>query len=416
VTARPAGVRRPAGFARVAAFALWLTAVGGGVAVIVVTLASLPFVKQDQTAALGLVIVILAVVALAYASTGLLIALRQPGNRIGWILLVAGLPLLATFAGFALAPIRALEAGHEDLLAGLLAWMGVVSFYPTFALFALLALLFPDGRLPSPRWKLPVATVVAAIVVGDLWQAVMPGSPDPTLARNPFGLAIDLDLATVVIGITTVVGSIGLLSLVAIAVAAVAIRFRRARGATRQQHKWFLAATTVSAALIFVTTFLGAAGWGLDDALGIGCLALLPIAIGMAILRYRLYEIDRLISRSLGWAIVSGVLLATFGAVLLALQAVLIGITQADTLAVAASTLLALALLQPVRRRVQSVVDRRFDRTRYDAGRIVDDFAGRLRDQFDLDLLARDVCRVAADAVRPVSVAVWLRHPGRTRP
>jgi hypothetical protein len=142
-----------------------------------------------------------------------------------------------------------------------------------------------------------------------------------------------------------------------------------------------------------------------------GILAM-PIAIGIAVTRYRLYEIDRLISRTIGWALVTGVLVAVFAGTVLGLQAVLARVTQGETLAVAASTLIAFALFQPVRRRVQRVVDRRFDRARYDGDRTAAAFAERLREQVDLAGLESDIAGVVDNALRPTSVGVWIRRPG----
>ena len=135
----------------------------------------------------------------------------------------------------------------------------------------------------------------------------------------------------------------------------------------------------------------------------------MPVTIGIAVLRYRLYEIDRIISRTIGWALVSGILVAVFAGVVVALQTVLAGITQGETLAVAASTLVAFAIFQPVRRRVQSAVDRRFDRARYDAQRTVDTFAEHLRSEVDLGRLRSALVVTADRAVRPVGAAIWLR-------
>jgi len=143
--------------------------------------------------------------------------------------------------------------------------------------------------------------------------------------------------------------------------------------------------------------------------LSVASVLLIPVAIGIAILRYRLYEIDRLVSRTVSWAVVTGVLVTVFAGAVVALQGVLDGVTQGQTLAVAASTLVAFALFQPIRRRVQSVVDRRFDRARYDAQRTVDAFAERLRNEVDLTTLRTALVATADDAVRPVSSTVWLR-------
>jgi len=150
-----------------------------------------------------------------------------------------------------------------------------------------------------------------------------------------------------------------------------------------------------------------------DFFLLVGLLALLalPVAIGVAILRYRLYDIDRIISRTIGWTLVSGLLVTAFAIVVVGLQATLAGVTQGDTLAVAASTLVAFALFQPVRRTVQRTVDRRFDRARYDAQRTADAFAERLRTEVDLDVLAAELERTVAGTVRPTAASLWL--PGR---
>ena len=156
----------------------------------------------------------------------------------------------------------------------------------------------------------------------------------------------------------------------------------------------------------------GSQEFGLSDVVGAATLALVPIAIGVAVLRYRLYDIDRLISRTVSWALVTVVLLAVFGSGILAIQGVLTGITNGETLAVAVSTLAAIALFQPVRRRIQGMVDRRFDRARYDAGIVIDGLAERLRDPLELSALGMEIVRVAMETVRPASAAVWIRHPG----
>jgi hypothetical protein len=144
-------------------------------------------------------------------------------------------------------------------------------------------------------------------------------------------------------------------------------------------------------------------------------LALVPIAIGVAILRYRLDDIDRLISRTVSWALVTVVLIAVFGIGILAIEGVLAGVTNGETLAVAVSTLAAVALFQPVRRRIQGIVDRRFDRTHYDAGLVIDGWAERLRDPLELAALGGEIVRVATETVRPASAAIWLRTAERHR-
>jgi hypothetical protein len=162
---------------------------------------------------------------------------------------------------------------------------------------------------------------------------------------------------------------------------------------------------------VAATADSGSQEFGAFDIVGAASLALVPIAIGVAILRYHLYDIDRLISRTVTWALVTVVLLAVFGTGILAIQGVLTGVTNGETLAVAGSTLAAIAVFQPVRRRIQGIVDRRFDRARYDAGIVIEGLAERLRDPLDLSALGIEIVRVATETVRPASVAVWIRPP-----
>jgi hypothetical protein len=192
----------------------------------------------------------------------------------------------------------------------------------------------------------------------------------------------------------------------------IVIRYRRGDEVERHQLKWLIAVVTV-AAVAFPVAFIAPASPVTDVAFVLGLFALLalPVAIGIAILRYRLYEIDKLISRTIGWTVVSGLLVATFALLVIGLQAVLQGMTQGDTLAVAASTLVAFALFQPVRRTVQRAVDRRFDRARYDAQQTADRFAERLRHEVDLDTLAIELEGTVRGVIRPTAASLWL--PGR---
>jgi len=201
------------------------------------------------------------------------------------------------------------------------------------------------------------------------------------------------------------------------AFAAVAVRFRRGTSVERQQIKWLLAVALVVAVafpIAFIGGVLSANSLVANVAIYIGFAALiaLPLAIGVAILRYRLYEIDRLVSRTIGWAVVTGVLAAVFVALVVTLQAVLAPLTKENTLAVAASTLIAFAMFQPLRRRVQRTVDRRFDRARYDGQHTADAFAERLRNEVDLGTIRESLTTTAAAAVRPTGSTLWLRSRG----
>jgi hypothetical protein len=357
---------------------------------------------------------------LVCTTVGVLIVLRRPGNLVGWTLAALGVGLVLTFAGFGSAGLRTDQVGPNDVLGGLFLWVGVVAFNPTIALVGLVMLLFPDGHLPSRRWKAPIGAVIVLILTATLVIAIKPGEFDPTLPSNPFGL--DHPVVEALAPIALAVASVGSLCSILLGAIAVGLRFFRAHGDTRQQLKWFLGAVALVAMSIVPSAVLnstpstptvdsGSQEFGLLDVLGSASLALVPIAIGVAILRYRLYDIDRLISRTVTWALVTIVLLAVFGTGILAIQGVLTGVTNGETLAVAVSTLAAIALFQPVRRRIQTRVDRRFDRARYDAGIVIEGLAERLRNPLDLSALGVEIVRVATETVRPASAAVWIRHP-----
>ena len=269
-------------------------------------------------------------------------------------------------------------------------------------------LVFPDGHLLSPRWRW-IVVLTAAALTGQIISLVFgPGPLGAQGIANPFAIP-DLEPLLAALNAltnwTSIVGFTG-------AVLAVAIRYRRGAEVERHQLKWLVAVAGV-AAVAFPVAFIAPFSLLANAAFYIGLLALLalPLAIGIAILRYRLYDIDRIISRTIGWAIVSGLLVAAFAILVVGLQAALAGITQGDTLAVAASTLVAFTLFQPVRRTVQHAVDRRFDRARYDAQLTVDAFAERLRDEVDLDTLATELERTVVGTMRPKAASIWL--PGR---
>jgi hypothetical protein len=409
--------------ARAVAVALWLLTAAGGLVIVATAIIGLDSAARDA-AAVVIVFTFVAIDALVCTTVGALIVMRRPDNLVGWSLAATGVGLALTFAGFGSAGIRTDQVGPDDTLAGLFLWTGVVAFNPTMALVGLVMLLFPDGRLPSPRWRAPVRAVSVMILAATLVIAIKPGVFDPTLPPNPFGIDHPIVEATASFALgAALVGSLGSILIGAVAVAA---RFRRARGDTRQQLKWFLGAVALVAVTVVPGIVVSSTPWstastegpqefGPLDVIGAPSLALLPIAIGVAILRYRLYDIDRLISRTVSWALITVVLLAVFGAGIVAIQAILSGVTNGETLAVAVSTLGVFALFQPVRRRIQGIVDRRFDRARYDAGIVIDGLTERLRDPVELAALGTEIVRVANETVRPAKAAVWLRPPERHR-
>ena len=403
--------------ARAVAAALWLLAATGGLVIVATAVIGADPAAPDMVAAF-LVFALIAFDAVICTTVGVLIVMRRPENLVGWALAALGVGLVLTFAGFGSAGLLSEQAGADDTPAGLFLWIGVVAFNPTMMLIGVVMLLFPDGHLPSRRWRTPISALIVTIIAATLFIAIKPGEFDPSLPPNPFGLdhPVVQTLAPIALAIASV-GSFGTILLGAIAVGS---RFFRARGTTRQQLKWFLGAVTLVAITILpsivsnstpdsATADSGSQEFGPADILGAASLALVPTAIGVAILRYRLYDIDRLISRTVSWALVTVVLLVVFGTGILAIQGVLTGVTNGETLAVAMSTLAAIALFQPVRRRIQGIVDRRFDRAHYDAGIVIEGLAERLRDPLDLSALGVEIVRVAKETVRPASAALWIR-------
>jgi len=346
----------------------------------------------------------------AFAIVGVLLVWRRE-HPMGWVFGAVGAGLGIGFA--ASEHIYAAEqVGFPVIMA--VAWVSNWLLIPTLAggLVALL-LLFPTGRLPTPRWR-PVgwffALDLAVLVAARMFH---PRLQDAGGMLNPLPITLPLDTAE---SAALVAERLMALALMA-GLAAIARRFRAAHGVERQQLKWFTFAATITAAgfgsLLVASAVpalepIGNVGWPV----GMVGLSSIPIAAGIAILRYRLYDIDLLINRTL----VYGLLTVTLGAVyvgsVILLQGVLSGFTGGNSLAVAASTLAVAALFQPVRRRIQSAVDQRFYRSRYDAARTLEAFAGRLRHEVDLTHLTDELRGVVAETLRPASVSVWLRRGG----
>jgi hypothetical protein len=253
----------------------------------------------------------------------------------------------------------------------------------------------------------PAGLVAAAIGTGTVLELIRPGLVTATQgSRNPFGIdgipAGLLDLALPLI-------SVGIVGAMALGLTAVLSRYRFGDVTSRQQLRWFVAAALLAAVPLPLSGVSGEGGpfWAALACVG---LLLVPVSVGIAVTRHRLYEIDRLLSRTIGWGLVTGLLVAVFATMVVGLQALLTDVTQGQTLAVAASTLVAFALFQPVRRRVQSAVDRRFDRARYDGELTVAAFTGRLRDQIDLAGLQADLATTVGVALHPTSTGVWLKN------
>jgi hypothetical protein len=344
-------------------------------------------------------------------AVGTILSILRPANPIGWLFLVCGTLFLTGI--FATEYVGRADTFGADLPAvELFRWL--VRWVEPLALMVALVfipLLFPDGRPAGRGWRTFGLVAAVLIAITTLNAALL---PDPGLEGSPLlsgrlaGIDLEAVAAFIAALLAPIVPVLGLLAL-----ASLVDRFRRSNGIERQQLKWFLLAVgvfsiTLSIGIlteIEVVWYLILVSW-----------AAVPLSAAIAVLRYRLYDIDRIISRTVGYTIVTVTLAVVFVAVVVGLQEVLTPLTGGNTVAVAASTLLVAALFQPLRRRVQRVVDRRFDRARYDSERTAAAFGARLRDEVDLDRLRSDLLGTAADAVRPDAAAIWLRPTSPEQP
>jgi hypothetical protein len=354
------------------------------------------------------------VAILGFPTVGAAITVRQPGNAIGWLFLATGLgnalaQALLEYGAYALlrAPGTVPGGAWAGLVAEAVVWPAVA------ATCVLVFVLFPTGRVPSRRWRWlvwAVAIDVAAYVVGTLFA---PGQLHffPSVS-NPFPVSVPVlaavgDLAAPALGVGLMVG-----------VVALAVRFWRSRGVERLQISWLFYLAAVLIVSIPVTTALSSTNLQVGDIpvselVFAGLLLTIPVAVGVAILRYRLYEVDVVINRTLVYGALSVTLGAAYVGSVLLLGLVLSPVTQGSGLAVAVSTLVVAALFRPVRSRIQAMVDRRFFRRRYDAARTLEAFGARLREQLDLDALGTDLQAVVRDTMQPAHVSLWLRRADR---
>jgi hypothetical protein len=355
-------------------------------------------------------VVALVVAFTAFMSVGAVIVAHRPGNAIGWIFSAVGL-LAATgiLAGEYAAYAYVTRPGS---LPGaiLAAWYSQLYWEPMLGLILVFTpLLFPTGRLLSARWR-PVAVV--AVVVGAVITGLNALEPTITLqdrgytVRNPLGVA---DLLGQQAGVVTAV-LFGLVTGCTLAAfASVVLRFWRSRGVERQQLKWFTFAVVLMILAEPVTDYLLPATGIVSVVYGLS-VAFVPIAAGIAILRYRLYDIDRLINRTLVYGLLTALLAGVYAGAVLVLGQVFGGVGRdPPSWAVAGATLAVAALFQPARRRIQAVVDRRFNRRKYDAAETIDTFGARLRDQVDLDTVSTELLAVVGQTMQPTRVSLWLR-------
>ncbi|MGI8516991.1 MAG: hypothetical protein ACR2ME_01415 [Acidimicrobiia bacterium] len=334
---------------------------------------------------------------------GYLIVRRLPTNLLGWQAIGPGLAFPIEWLATDLAEYRVLTLGTGDWLAQATGWVALWAWIPASFTVPFLFLLFPDGKVPSRRWRWVLWAFVAVMLLTFLIAAFAPGPVDPDQIpglMNPLGVeALNpafTALAPVIFSVFPI--------MVLIAVISLFVRFRRSGPLVRAQIKWL-----ALAGVLAVPFFALSSSFSTIPVIGSVLNVFLTVGLGgaimVAVLRYRLYEIDRLVSRTVTYALVALILAGVYLAVVIALGSRL---GQDNSLAVAGSTLATAALFSPVRRRVQTFVERRFDRARYNAQLVVDNFSSRLRDEVDLESLVGDLAAVVDRTMRPANVSLWL--------
>ena len=353
---------------------------------------------------------LLAVVTiLSFSTMGAVIVSRRPDTPIGWLFcaigFVGGVRLLSTeCAAYSVVAQSGISPGAEAL-----AWIASWLWVPDVGLYLLLALLFPNGRLLSARWRPFVGFIGVVVVTGTVAVALSPGPiRGLELIENPLGMEALPNVAVLTEALLYALG--------VVAVASVLVRLRRSSGVERQQIKWFAYAGAVLATSTIITYVLSEAsslrwlGW-VAFVPGMAGNAGMPVAVGIAILRYRLYEIDILINRTLVYGVLTGTLALVYLGGVASAQAIfraLTGQQGQSQLAVVVSTLLIAALFNPLRRRIQGFIDRRFYRKKYDAQKTLEAFSAKLRDETDLDALRDDLVGVVRETMQPAHVSLWL--------
>ena len=338
---------------------------------------------------------------LTLAAVGGLVAARRPRNAYGWILAGAGAGLAINMLSIDYAAAAVVRGYPGAEAAAYVAVIAASAWWSTFVTFV--PLLYPTGTLPTARWRWVGWVAGAGIVlmtIGLTWTAVVTGAPE--VVRR-FRLNLPVEESGAAEAINTM-GHIGVFFGLLAGVVAVVVRWRRADAIQRLQLKWFAFGATLAAFSILVAPLLAEAMW-----LEVIALTTMPLVIGIAILRWHLYDIDRIISRTLGYALLTALLAGIYLLAVTLLTRITAPVAGDSPVAVAAATLLAAAAFQPARRRIQSVVDRRFNRARYDARHTVETFATTLRQEVDLDDVRTHLVGTIGDVLQPTNVTVWLR-------
>jgi hypothetical protein len=387
---------------------VWLVCVLCGLAVALAVSALLLQALEPRPVATPVLVQdgLLVVLELLCVIVGALITVHRPGNRIGGLLLAGALALsvfsfLENYFGYA--------AQQPGVLPNLraVAWIANGALVAGVAALVLMLLLYPTGILPSSRWR-PVAWALAgwglvAVALSTVQPMLVmaPAVPNPVGVQGPAARVAEQAFDA---------GILPLLFFFPAAVASLIVRLGRAHGQERQQLKWLLYAVALSATTTTLNTLgvLGAWGGAIDNLVALG----IPVAIGIALLRYRLYDIDRLINRTLVYGALTAILGVGYAIVVIVLGQLL---GQDTSLAVAGATLAMAALFQPLRRGLQAVVDRRFNRRRHDAAMTIEAFTAHLRDQIDLDTLRAELVAVVDQTMEPTRLSLWLRQPSTKR-
>jgi len=354
---------------------------------------------------------------LGYAAVGGIVAARRPDNPIGWLLAAGALCAALTALGA--------EYGEHGLVtdpgslpgARFAAWVAMWVVLPAWGAVLFLLLLFPTGRLLTARWRWAARLTAASVGLGAIAQALVPRQLSENEAvANPFHVS---GAAGDVLAVLNTVTDVATLPTLLLALGALVVRLRRSRGEERLQLEWFVYVAAVAAlGLILGVVGENAVGsgswlWQVPFYLGMVALAALPVAIAVAMLRYRLYDIDLVINRTLVYAALSATLAGAYLGGVLVLGLVVRPLTGSSNLAIAGSTLAVAALFGPARAQIQRVVDRRFYRRRYDAARTLEAFGARLRDEVDLEALGADLRHVVVETMAPAHVSLWLREARR---
>jgi hypothetical protein len=377
---------------------LWLLSAALTAATLWVDLAVRPGEVPYHSANTGLEDAPGVAVLLVNSTIGALIVSRQPRNMVGWFFLSFAILLASSDVPIQYAIYGTYVAPGTLPGTALLYRVGQALSTLPFVLLPFLMFLFPDGRFVSPGWR-RIGLALAPLTLFPLITLFQTTTDDPNLPA-PF----DVPGADIVANVLSVVGAVGLFAAFLLGALSLALRYRRSRGKERLQMKWMVLACALVLASI-PTLFLGFTVF-------LFAVGLLPsLAAGIAILRYRLYDIDLLINRTLVYGALTLVLAAVFFGGLVLVQFPVRALTNSSDVGVALSTLVTFALFQPLRARIQSAVDRRFYRHKYDAARTVADFSSRLRQQVDLEALQADVLGVVRETLRPASVSLWLRRP-----